>query len=149
MPAAILRDKIPPIIRYEHTPSYDLNQSAFLRVKYGLIDANTRLDWISKLQKNWDSYGAEPPSQKAIEASRQILAELAPQLILPTTIVPSADGGVSTYFIVAQRSAYIETYNDGSQALVLYDRAGHSDVLEIGSELPVSAVGEKILGYLG
>src|SRR5580704_7883527 len=74
-----------------------LEQSTFLTIKYGLIDAEEELDRISNMTRDWDSYGAEAPSPDAIRASREILNELAGALILPSTIVPSAEGGVSTY----------------------------------------------------
>ena len=53
------------------------------------------------LQTDWDSYGAEPPSTDAIRASQEILEDLAEAQILPSTIVPSAEGGVSIYFMTA------------------------------------------------
>ena len=164
MPAAIHQDRVPlkPFIHRVETPSYNqrttdlwndwverLTQSTFLSLKYGLIDAGAMLDRMSKLKADWDSYGAEPPTRNAIQGSKKILDALAAKLILPSTIVASAEGGVSTYFIAGLRTAYVETYNDGSQVLVTYDHAGKTDVLEIGRELPVAEVGDRILSYLG
>ena len=165
MPAAVLQgDRVPlkPIIEHVETSNYNQRatellddwtlrqkQSTFLRVKYGLIDAKTKLDQIFKLRSNWDSYGAEPATVDAINASKQILAALAQKLILPTTIVPSAGGGISTYFMAGDRTVYVETYNDGSQALVMYDQSGNTEVLEIGCDIPPSEVGGRLLAYIG
>ncbi len=85
-----------------------------MTIKYGLIDAEEALDRISNMERDWDSYGAEPPSANAIRASRETLEELASALILPSTIVPSAEGGVSFYFMTGHRTVYVETYNRGS-----------------------------------
>jgi hypothetical protein len=126
-----------------------LAQSTFLRIKYGLFDAEAELDRISGMEADWDSYGAEPPSAAAIRASKEALKELAGALILPSTIVPSAEGGVSIYFMNGDRTAYIESYNQGSQALVMYDQHGNTEVLELDSDIPRSAVSRRILQYLG
>lgn len=125
--------------------------STFLTVKYGLIDGEGELDRISRLEGNWDSYGAEPVSREALAASRQILKELAATLILPSAIVPSAGGGTSIYFIRGDRTAYIENYNDGTQALVMYggpDGADTAEVLEVGEDIRSIDVGNRIARHL-
>jgi hypothetical protein len=120
-----------------------------LTIKYGLIDADAELHRISGMETGWDSYGAEPPSAEAIRASQEILQDLAGDLILPSMIVPSADGGVSIYFMAGDRTVYVESYNHGSQALVMYDQHGNTEVLEVGRDIPRSDVGGRILAYLG
>jgi len=155
-------DRFRPAIQSVETPNYNqrtgelrddwlrmLEQSTFLTIKYGLIDAERALNRISNLERDWDSYGAEPPSADAICASREILEELAGALILPSTIVPSAEGGVSIYFMTGHRTTYVESYNQGSQALVMYDQNGNAEVLEIGRDIPRSEVSGRILAYLG
>jgi hypothetical protein len=159
---AIRLDRFSPAIHRVEMPSYNQRtgefqedllrrraQSAFLTIKYELIDAQEALDRMSNMESNWDSYGADPPASNAIRASREILDELAGALILPTTIVPSAEGGVSIYFMTGYRTVYIETYNSGSQALVMYDQTGKTEVLEIGLDIPRSDVSGRILTYLG
>ena len=107
------------------------------------------IDATGEIQTDWDSYGAEPPSADAIRASQEILEDLAEAQILPSTIVPSAEGGVSIYFMTGNRTVYVESYNQGSQALVMYDQLGNTEVLEVGREILRSDVGGKILAYLG
>ncbi len=155
-------DRFKPAIHRVETPNYNqrtgelradfqlrLEQSVFLTIKYGLIDAEAELYRISNVEPDWDSYGAEPPSADAIRMSKEILKDLAADLILPSTIVPSSDGGVSIYFMRGDRTVYIESYNQGSQALVMYDPQGNTEVLEIGRDILRSHVGGKILEYLG
>jgi len=124
------------------------SQSAFWRINYGMINAESEFDELSRLAPNWDSYGAEAPSPAAISAARSILKTLCESLILPNAIVASASGGVSIYFFGGERTAYIENYNDGAQALVMYDRAGSTHVLEIGPEIASHDVAARILAYL-
>jgi hypothetical protein len=124
-------------------------QSIFLKFKYGRIDAKWELHRISNMEPGWDSYGAEPPRANAIRASEEILEELAGDLILPSTIVPSAEGGVSIYFITGNRTVYIESDNSGTQVLVMYDRQGNTEVLEVGCDILRADVGRKIQAYLG
>jgi hypothetical protein len=155
-------DRFRPAIHRVETPSYNqragelrddwfrrLEQSTFLTIKYGLIDAEGALDRISGMERDWDSYGAEPPGANAIRASKEILQELAGALILPSTIVPSAEGGVSIYFMTGHRTVYVESYNQGSQALVMYDQNGNTEVLEIGRDITRADVSGRILAYLG
>ena len=153
-------ERFKPAIHGVETPNYNQRtgefrddlfsrrkQSVFLRIKYGLIDAKGELHRISSMEPDWDSYGAEPPSAEAIRASQEILEELAGALILPSAIVPSAGGGV--YFMAGDRTVYVESYNQGSQALVMYGQHGNAEVLEIGRDILRSDVGGKILAYLG
>ena len=155
-------DRFRPAIHCVETPNYNQRtgelredllrrreQSIFLTIKYGLIDAEGELHRISNMEPDWDSYGAEPPSAGAIRASQEILEELAGDLILPSTIVPSAGGGVTIYFMTGNRTVYVESYNQGSQALVMYDQHGNTQVLEIGRDILRSDVGGKIMAYLG
>src|SRR6266852_3425578 len=109
-------DRFVPAIRRVETSNYAellrewsnmfsqrLSQSTFLTTKYGLINVEQELDNVSELQHGWDSYGAAPPTAEAIGASRTILRELAGALMCPSAIVPSAEGGVSIYFIKDDR----------------------------------------------
>jgi hypothetical protein len=64
-------------------------------------------------------------------------------------IVPSAEGGVSIYFMSGNRTVYVESYNQGSQALVMYDQHGNTEVLEVGRDIARADLGGKILAYLG
>jgi hypothetical protein len=74
-----------------------------------------RLESFRELQRGWDSYGAEPPSETAIENARRILRLLwdfdggpRPRLL------PSVEGGVGIIFTGSgEKYADIECFNDG------------------------------------
>jgi hypothetical protein len=51
--------------------------------------------------------------------------------------------------MTGNRTAYVESYNQGSQVLVMYDQQGNTEVLEVGSDILRSDIGGKILAYLG
>ena len=89
------------------------------------------------------------PSAAAVRASKETLKELAGALMIPSAIVPSASGGISIYFIRGDRTAYIENYNDGTQALVTYgDGQDAAEVLEIGVDIRTAELSNRISRHL-
>jgi hypothetical protein len=60
-----------------------------------ILEALKRLEAISTLQKDWDSYGGEAPVETAIFAARKLLAYLnRVQKAAPFFVAPIPDGGV-------------------------------------------------------
>src|SRR5260370_27103929 len=60
-----------------------------------------RLDEISALERNWDSYGSEPPTVDAIAKARTLITSVyrtlratAGQNAIPFAVVPVSGGGV-------------------------------------------------------
>jgi hypothetical protein len=51
--------------------------------------------------------------------------------------------------MTGHRTVYIESYNQGSQTLVMYDQDGTAEVLEIGPDISRTDVADRILAYLG
>jgi len=51
--------------------------------------------------------------------------------------------------MTGHRTVYIESYNQGSQTLVMYDHNGNAEVLEIGRDISRADVAGRILTYLG
>jgi len=56
----------------------------------------SRLDEISRLTKNWDSYASESPTRKAIGISKELLRDLDSigAIYLPRYVFPLSGGGV-------------------------------------------------------
>jgi len=52
------------------------------------------LDALSALQKDWDSFGSEPPTSEAILAARKLIAEASRDCMLPHFVGPISGGGV-------------------------------------------------------
>jgi hypothetical protein len=60
-----------------------------------ILEALRRLEEISSLQKDWDSYGAEAPAKAAIFAGRRFIASLDRlQKAAPFFVAPIPDGGI-------------------------------------------------------
>jgi hypothetical protein len=79
---------------------------------------------------DWNAYGSPAPSKPSIEISRGILNSLWTGKTLPDRVLPSADGGVSLVFLTDNDNrAVIETLNDDTSFLLLYDRRGNSKTL--------------------
>jgi hypothetical protein len=52
-----------------------------------------QLDALSDLQKDWDSFGSEPPTPEAISAARKLI-DANRESILPHFVGPISGGGV-------------------------------------------------------
>lgn len=66
-----------------------------------LFDAHRRMDTLARLEHDWDTYGAAPPTPVAISVAHGLLlaiwAELAkqcPAALAPWTVVPLHSGGL-------------------------------------------------------
>jgi len=60
-----------------------------------ILEALKRLEAISVLQKDWDSYGGEAPAGAAIFAARKFIADLDRiQKAAPFFVAPIPDGGI-------------------------------------------------------
>ena len=71
------------------------------------------LDRMLLLRPDWDSYGADPPSDAAISLARAALFALWEEHLPPSAVVASAEGGVGIIFVWPGRYADIEFLNDG------------------------------------
>jgi hypothetical protein len=88
-----------------------------------LVAAFRELTRLSALQSNWDSYGAESPSARAIESGRRILQILDELDFQPKSVDPSVEGGVCISFASNGWYGDIECFNSG-EILAVTSRAG-------------------------
>lgn len=54
----------------------------------------SRLNELSKLKKNWDTYNAHPISKKSLKNARSVLDDLLDKDTPIPAIAPTSDGGV-------------------------------------------------------
>jgi hypothetical protein len=87
-----------------------------------------RIDFASEIQEGWDSYASPPPSPDAVKWARRALDLALIARALPSTIVPSADGGIALCWDSNDKHAYIEFDNDGSAVAAMYQGMGEPDV---------------------
>ena len=64
--------------------------------------------WTALLTDNWDSYGAERPSDATRENTLDLLRRLKRRGFAPSAVIASAEGGIATYFFHASKTAYVE-----------------------------------------
>jgi hypothetical protein len=82
--------------------------------------AESQLERLAHVNSGWDSYGAEPPNVAARNSAARILSFLKDAGVVPTKIVPSAEGGVAICFVSGSRYADIECLNAGEILAVTY-----------------------------
>jgi hypothetical protein len=88
---------------------------------------------LTSLSQGWDSYDSQPPSTAATRSAVNFLRKLYDGPLLPSSIVPSAEGGVALYFLSGDRNAYAEFRNSGELVLALYDHETDPIVRELSS----------------
>lgn len=93
-----------------------------------LRPARERLAQISRLEADWDSYGAEPPSTTAVsraiallESVEESLAGLLGEQIRPYAIAPVADGGVQLEWRGLTKTLEVEIGPDGDLGYLLLE----------------------------
>jgi hypothetical protein len=97
--------------------------------------AEQKLKDMNKLLPNWNSYGAEPPSEESRARAMKVLAVLQEQSFPPTKVVPSSEGGIAICFIRDDRYADIEFLNTGENLAVTYRGAEEPTVWPIEDEM--------------
>ena len=100
-------------------------------------DHLAKLNAFRTLQRGWDSYDAEPPSELAIANAKRVLHVIwSVGLGLPIkTIAPSVEGGVGIVFAGSeQRYADIECFNDGEILGIISEGVSDPSVWTVGEE---------------
>jgi hypothetical protein len=105
--------------------------SEFLQIQNRYRQLRGALTTYSKLSDDWNSYGAEKPSAQTINLTLRLLNKLHYELFLPTRVIPSAEGGVATYFKADDRVSYLEYRNSGEVILAMYDQHSEPDIREL------------------
>ncbi|MCB7130453.1 MAG: hypothetical protein J3T61_13050, partial [Candidatus Brocadiales bacterium] len=99
--------------------------------KEWLVDAYKRLSRFALLEDDWDSYGAEAPSQVSVDKARGVLSVLADVDFEPTSVDASAEGGVCLSFQQGDRYGDVECFNSGEFLAVTSGGGDATDVWEI------------------
>lgn len=88
-------------------------------------ETRERLLELSRLESDWDSYGALPASNRAIAAAgtlvSRIIARTGPQGV-PHEIMPIADGGISLEWRYPTVELGLNAYPDGGWSYLLIER---------------------------
>ena len=93
-----------------------------------LIEAFKKLSRFATLEDDWDSYGAQAPNQGALDKARDVLRLLSEADFEPTSVDPSAEGGVCLSFHQDDRYGDIECFNSGEVLAVTSTGGDETDV---------------------
>ena len=107
-----------------------------------VIPATDRLTHLSKLQQNWDSYGASPVSTQAITFAIQVMNEIMAERTPLPTIVPTADGGVQLEWHLAGIDLEVEVSSEGILSVLYEDAADQQPWEEEFAFIPGLKVGD-------
>jgi hypothetical protein len=94
--------------------------SEYIRRKIAEIELDHRLRQLAFLHADWDTYGAEPPSQGAITTAASIAKAFIEFGLIPDAVTPSAEGGVAICFVRNEKYADVEFFNSGDVMGVRY-----------------------------
>lgn len=93
-----------------------------------------RLSRLGELQSNWNGYGAPPPNQRALSHTREALHLLHDENFPPSSLGPSADGGVTLSFFQGKKMAVFEFFNTGEIMYAFSSGPQQTVVEELESE---------------
>ena len=86
------------------------------------MNATAAIDRMRSLEKDWDTYGSDPPSEVAIANAKAFVARLESVGLAPKHIDPSSDEAVSVTFQYSPgRGVWVEFYNDGDISHIFLD----------------------------
>jgi hypothetical protein len=108
----------------ERERARSISRSEFLRREEVIRGIVEEMCGFLKLRDNWDSYGAEAPSDRSIHAACQFVGTLGASLIFPSRAMPSSEGGIGLRFKHNQNRALLEFFNNGEVGLILYKSNG-------------------------
>lgn len=105
-----------------------------------LKTALARLDELSRLERDWDTYGALPLTQMALQLAemtmRQVVGSLGAgqgERAAPYTVMPIADGGVSIEWRVSGAHLELDIGPNGDLSYLLVLQDGDGRQFEEGS----------------
>jgi hypothetical protein len=155
----LLLKPTPTISRYDELTSYQDcgstladQANAFSPAQRELQDALAQLQALRKLSVGWDGYAAPAPADSAFRDARRVIERaIGEHLLIPSFVLPSAEGGIGIGFRSGGRYADIECFNSGETLALTSDGNGTEPrVWEIHDEYAdLTAAFEAIGEHLG
>jgi hypothetical protein len=122
----------------------------------GLAAACQRLAELAALQADWDSYGADPPTDLAITTARQVLEAVAGRLAsaagatpAPYFIAPVPTGGVQLEWTGPCSEIEVEVGPEGALGYLLVRREGDAETEQVQARVSPAQVVDAVAGVLG
>jgi hypothetical protein len=121
-----------------------------------LHPALQRLDELSKLERDWDSYGALPLTSTALARAdatmRKTVDLLGPTLgerVAPYTLMPIADGGVSIEWRGPSETLELDVGPSGALSYLLIDQSTEERQFEEASDISEEQALDLVRRVLG
>jgi hypothetical protein len=90
-----------------------------------------RIDQLSQLPKDWDTYGAMPPNAFAAGWAKRAVRMAEKLKLTPLAVIPSAESGIGIAFRRGELYADLEIFNSGEILAVTSDRREFPKVWEV------------------
>jgi hypothetical protein len=94
-----------------------------------------RINNLSKLKDDWNSYGSAAPNKTALFWAHRVLQELLRANFAPRAIKPSSDEGVGIVFISPDKHVTIECLNSGHIFVIDSNSSGQPRIQGITPDL--------------
>lgn len=93
-----------------------------------------KIDGMRSLTSNWDTYGAEPPTEASLAKAKTVMETLYQMNFRPSRIAASAEGGVAISFFDQKRYSDIEILNTEDVLAATSMGDGNPRVWEVSAE---------------
>jgi hypothetical protein len=124
-------------LRYQSTANELMESrqgSEYIRATIAQVELENRLQQLSALRANWDTYGSEPPSRESLTAAGAIAKAFINFGLIPDAVGPSAEGGVAICFVRNRKYADIECFNSGETLAVRYSSDENPTAWEVTAD---------------
>jgi len=118
---------VPAQARYVWVSGVPVRQAGWL------LECHRQLEELLRLERDWDSYGAEPPNDLAVSLAKKVVRVLSQQGLSPPCINPSAEEGVCISFRAGRLYADMECFNSGEILAATSNGEGQRRVWEVES----------------
>jgi hypothetical protein len=126
--------RIPSLRRLNEGLARSTDSSEYL-TRFRLFEERKQeIDNLILVGSDWNSYSSPSPSLEAMDAAKHILDKLQGISLLPTRVLPSAEGGVAMVFLSSGiNRAVAEALNNGETFVLLYDLNGNNQTIDWGT----------------
>jgi len=110
--------------------------------------AIVKLNQLSELKDDWDSYGAKPIERNAVLMALHLIRVIHNPQIPEPTIVPLTNGGTQFEWHTAQKDLEVSLSPNG-QASIYFEQAGNPPTISEGDISDLLGQIQSIVGSLG
>jgi hypothetical protein len=113
----------------------DIGDTTGLRVLFA------RLDVLSTFEDDWDSYGALPPTARAVGLASRVIVECAAHAGgTPSAVMPLPDGGLQLLWERGSEELQIDVGPDGALGYLAIHRGGGEPGMAEANDVSLSDV---------